>query len=119
MAERSTQSLPPERVLQKFNGRLYDAIQSPQTLAEFMYSEELIGDDVINDLPSMTVSQGKSKLLSAFRAAINGSDQKELVMSRIFLALERTGVTALKAVASDMRAFCPGWLFRVRVRVFS
>ena len=87
MAERSPQPMPPERVLQKFNGRLYDAIQSPQTLAEFMYSEELIGDDVISDLPSMTISEGKSKLLSAFRAAIRGSDQKEHVMSRIFLAL--------------------------------
>ena len=74
-----------------------------------MYSEELLGDDVIHDLPSMTVSEGKSKLLFVLRSAIRGSDQKELVMSKIFLALERAGEPALKAVVSDMRAFCQGW----------
>ena len=79
-------------------------------LAEFMYSEELIGDDIVNDLPSMTPSEGKSKLLSALRSAIRGSDHKELVMSRIFLALERTGEPVLKEVVLDMRAYCPGWL---------
>ena len=100
--------MPPERILQKFNGRLYDAIRSPQALAEHMYSEELISDDVINNLPSMTVSEGKSNLLSAFRAAIRGSDQKELVMSRIFLALERVGEPPLKAVVADMKTFCAG-----------
>ena len=107
-AEMSPDPVPPERVLRKFNGRLYDAIQSPQVLAEFMYSEELIGDAVINDLPSMTVTQGKSKLLSAFRTAIKGSHRKEFVMSRILLSLERTGEPSLKAVASEMRAFCSG-----------
>ena len=107
-AERSPDPVPPERVLRKFNGRIYDAIQSPQVLAEFMYAEELIGDDVINDLPSMTVTQGRSKVLSALRAAIKGSDRKEFVMSRILLSLERTGEPSLKAVASEMRTFSSG-----------
>ena len=109
MAERSPQPMPPERVLQKFNGRLYNAMQSPQALAEFLYAEELIGDDVINDLPSMTVNERKSKLLSALRSAIRGSDHKEVIMSKIFLALERAGEPPLKEVVSDMRAFFPGW----------
>ena len=109
MTERSPQPMPPERVLQKFNGRLYDAIQSPQALAEFLYAEELLGDDVMNDLPSMTVNERKSKLLSALRSAIRGSDHKEVVMSKIFLALERSGEPPLKAVVSDMKALCPGW----------
>ena len=98
----------PERVLQKFNSRLYHAIHSPQALAKLMCSEEVIADDVIRDLPSMTVNEGRSKLLSVLRSAIRESDHKEVVMSRIFLALERAREPSLKAIASDMRTFCPG-----------
>ena len=110
MAEMSSQPMHPERVLQKFDSRLYHAIQSPQALAKFLHSEEVIRDDVIHDLAPMTVNKGKSKLLSVLRSAIRESDQKEVVMSRIFLALERAGEPPLKAIASDMRAFCQGWL---------
>ena len=87
----SPQPMHPERVLQKFNSRLYHAIQSPQALAKLMYSEQVVGDDVIHDLPSMTVNEGRSKLLSALRSAIRESDHKEVVMSRILLALQRAG----------------------------
>ena len=109
MAETSSpQPMPPDRVLQKFNSRLYDAIQSPQALARAMYSEKLIGHDVVHELPSMTVNEGRSKLLSSLRSAIRGSNHKEVVMSRIFLALERAGEPPLKAIASDMRVVCQG-----------
>ena len=109
MTERSPQPMPHERVLQKYNSRLYHAIQSPQALAECMYTEELIGEDAISDLSSMTVNERKSKLLSVLRSAIRGTNHKEVIMSRIFLALESTGEPLLKEVMSEMRAFCPGW----------
>ena len=109
MAEKSPKPMPAEKVLQKFNSQLFDAIQSPQALAEHMYTEELIGHDLVHDLPSMTVNERKSKLLSVLRSAIRGTDHKEVIMSKIFLALERAGEPHLKAVVSDMRAFCPGW----------
>ena len=105
----SPRPMPPERVLQKFDSRLYHAIQFPQSFARSMCSVKLIGHDVVHDLPSMTVNEGKSKLLSALRSAIRESDHKEVVMSRIFLALEKVGEPPLKAIASDMRAFCQGW----------
>ena len=73
-----------------------------------MYQEELIGDDVMVDLPSMTANQGRSKLLAVLRGAINQSDQKAVVMSNILTMLEETREPSVMAVASKMRAFWSG-----------
>ena len=109
MAESSAdQSLPPERVLQRFNGRLYDAIQSPESLAEFMYTEEFIGPDVIDNLSSFSFNERKTKLLAAFRTSLRASSQKMQVMTKIYRSLESSGEPLLKDLASQMRALCPG-----------
>ena len=106
MAGKSSQPLPPEEVLRTFNGRIFDAIQSPQTLAEFMYSEHLLGDEVINDLPSMKISEKKSALLSSVRAVVKGSERKEHVLTSFLMCLEQTGEHALQELASEMKTLC-------------
>ena len=103
----SHQRLSPEELLRTFTGRLYTAIQSPEALAQFMLTEQLIGDDVLNDLPSMRFAEAKSKLLAAVRAAVRSSSRKENVMTRFLLCLEQTGEPTLKELASEMRALCP------------
>ena len=108
MEEGTTQPLPPVRVLQKVYGRLFQAIHSPDLLAGFMYSEELIGDEIVRDLPSMNISQAKTKLLSAFSATLRGSDHQEYVIERMCMALQATGEPVLRDVASHMRSLCRG-----------
>ena len=108
MEEGSAQPLPPVRVLQSVYGRLFKAIHSPELLAGFLYSEELIGDELLSDLPSMTVSQAKTKLLSALIATLQASDHQENVMESMGLALDATGEPVLKDVASDMRSLLRG-----------
>ena len=117
MEEGTTHSLPPIRVLQKVYGRLLQGIQSPEYLAGFMYSEELIGDEIVSDLPSMTNTQAKTKLLSAFKATLQGSEHQHKVMEKFFVALESTGEPVLKDIAEDVRRLCRGLLtFVVGVR---
>ena len=108
MDEGSAQGLPPVRVLKKVYGRLFQAIHSPDLLAGFMYSEELIGDEIVGDLPSISSSQARTKLLSAFSATLGGSDRQDNVMERMCRALEATGEPALKDIASDIRLLCRG-----------
>ena len=104
----TSQPLSPVRVLQKVYGRLFQAISSPDLLAGFMYSEELIGDEIVGDLPSMTPSQAKTKLLSAFSATLRGSEHQQNVMERMCTALEETGEPVLREIASDIRSLCRG-----------
>ena len=106
--EETNQPLPPVRVLQKFYGRLFKAIHSPELLAGFMYSEELIAREVVNDLPSMTSSEAKTKLLSACSATLEGSNRQENTIERMCFAMEETGEPVLKEVAAEMRALCRG-----------
>ena len=108
MDEESSQPSQPEELLRTFRARLYTAIQLPQTLAQFLYSERLIGDDLLDNLPSMKFDEAKSKLLSAVRAAVSTSNRKENVMKRFLLCLEQTGEPTLGGLASEMRALCPG-----------
>ena len=86
MEEGTTQPLTPVRVLEKFYGKLFKAMHSPELLAAFMLSRQLIGAEIVNDLPSMTCSQGKAKLLSAFSATLQGSDRQENVMERMWIS---------------------------------
>ena len=109
MEEKTTQPLTPDRVLEKFYGRLFKAIHSPELLAAFMLSRQLIGAEIVNDLTSMTCSQGKVKLLSAFIASLQGSQRQESVMERMCLAMEDTGEPGLAEVASDIRTLYQGW----------
>ena len=113
MEEGTTQPLPPFRVLQKVYGRLFQAIHSPDLLAGFMYSRELIAYEVVSDLPPMTSSEAKTKLLSAFTATLGGSKHQENVMERMYAALEETGEPALRDIASDIRYLCRGLFVHV------
>ena len=108
MAGVSSQPLQPEELLRTFHGRLFTAIRSPETLAQFMYSERLIGDDLLDDLPAMKIGEAKSKLLAAVRAAVKTSNRKENVIKRFLLCLEQTQDPTLGDLASEMRALCPG-----------
>ena len=113
MEEGTTHPLSPVRVLQKVYGRLLQGIQSPEYLAGFVYSEELIGDEIVSDLPSMTNTQAKTKLLSAFKATLQGSEHQRNVMERFCVALESTGEPVLKDIAEDIRLLCRGLLTSV------
>ena len=108
MAGGSSQPFQAEELLRTFNGRLYTAIRSPETLAQFMLTARLIGDDLIDDLPSLKVNEAKSKLLAAVRAAVRTSNRKENVMRRFLGCLEETKDPILVDLASEMREFCPG-----------
>ena len=116
----TTQPLPPVRVLKKVYGRLLQAIHSPKYLAGLMYSEELIGDELVDNLSSMTNSQAKTELLLAFRATLQGSEHQRNVMERFCVALEATREPVLKDIAKDIRRFCRGLLtFVVGVSVWA
>ena len=108
MAGEPSQPTQPAEVLQTFSGKLFTAIRSPEALAQFMYSERLIGDDLLDDLPSKSFGEAKSRLLSAVRAAVRTSNRKENVMKRFLHCLEQSGEPTLGDLASEMRAFCPG-----------
>ena len=96
------QALPPEEVLQKFNGKLFTAIQSPQALAHYLYAEKFIGADIVNDLPSMRLSEGKSKLLAAVRASVKVSDHKVQDLKTFLMCLERIKEPTLNALALEL-----------------
>ena len=84
-----------------------------------MYSEELVGNEIVSDLPSMTSSQAKAKLLSALNATLQGSEHQLNVMERFCVALESTGEPVLKDIAEDIRRLCRGLLtFVVGVSVW-
>ena len=108
MADERSQASQPEELLRTYRARLYTAIQLPQALGQFLYSERLIGDDLLDNLSSMKFDEAKSKLLSAVRAAVSTSNKKENVMQRFLQCLEQTGEPTLGELASEMRALCPG-----------
>ena len=108
MAGEPSQLTQPKELLRTFSGRLFTAIRSPETLAQFLFAERLIGEDLLDDLPSMKFGEAKSALLSAVRAAVRTSNRRENVMTRFLLCLEQSGEPTLGELASEMRALCPG-----------
>ena len=100
----------PAKVLRKHFAKLLVGIQSPDTLAAFLYAENLIGHETKGTVTSSSgpfVEKSNILLNAVESTLLVSSDQKNTMLS-LCTALEESGEEALRKIAVDMRRCVTG-----------
>ena len=112
MAEKPSPSpsADPAKVLRKHFAKVLVGIQSPDTLAAFLYAEELISHETKGKVTSSSGSfvEKSSMLLNAVESTVLASSDPESTMLSLCAVLEESGEPALRKIATDMRGCITG-----------
>ena len=93
------------KVLRKHFAKLLVGIQSPNTLAAFLYAKDLISHETKGKVTSSPVSfvEKSSMLLNAVENTVLASRDQKSTMLSLCAVLEESGERALGKIAADMR----------------
>ena len=108
MAEKPSPLLfaDPAKVLRKHFAKLLVGIQSPNTLAAFLYAEDLISHETKGKVTSAPVSfvEKSSMLLTAVESTVLASSDQKRTMLSLCAVLEESDEAALRKITADMRS---------------
>ena len=111
-------SADPTRVLRKHFAKLLVGIQSPSTLAAFLYAKDLISHETKGKVTSSPVSfvEKSSMLLNAVESTVLASSDQKSTMLSLCAVLEESGEPALGKIAADMRRYITGTLLSTLIK---
>ena len=122
MAEKPSpfSSADPAKVLRKHFAKLLVGIQSPSTLAAFLYAEDLISHETKGKVTSSPVAfvEKSSMLLNAVESTVLASSDQKSTMLSLCAVLNESGEPALGKIAADMRRCITGKLLCALVKRF-
>ena len=100
----------PAKVLRRHFAKLLVGIQSPNTLAAFLYSEDLINYETKGKVTSTSAPfvEKSSMLLNAVESTVLVSSDQKNTMLRLCAVLEESGEPPLRKIAADMRRYIAG-----------
>ena len=103
-------SSDPAKVLRRRFAKLLVAIQSPNTLAAFLYAEGLISLETKGKVTSSPMSfvEKSSMLLNAVESTVLVSSDQKSTMLSLCAVLEESGEPPLRNIAADMRRCITG-----------
>ena len=103
-------STDPAKVLRKHIAKLVVSIQSPDLLANILYSEDLISREMKGRVTSSSgpFVDKSSALLDAVEETLLASRDQKSTMLSLCAALEESGELSLRKIAADMRACTTG-----------
>ena len=112
MAEKSSPlpSADPAKVLRRHFAKLLVGIQSPNTLAAFLYAEDLISYETKGKVTSSSAPfvEKSSMLLNAVESTVLISSNRKSTMLSLCAVLEKSGEPPLRNIAADMRRCIAG-----------
>ena len=111
MAEKPpSPSADPAKVLRKHFAKLLVGIQSPNTLAAFLYAADLISRDTKRKVTSSSgpFDEKSSMLLDAVESTVLASSDPKSTMLSLCTVLEESGEPVLRKIAADMRGCITG-----------
>ena len=97
-------SADPAKVLRRHFAKLLVGIQSPNTLAAFLYAEDLISYETKGKVTSSSAPfvEKSSMLLNAVESTVLVSSDQNSTMLSLCDVLEESGEPPLKKIAADM-----------------
>ena len=111
-------SADPAKVLRKHYAKLLVGIQSPSTLAAFLYAEDLISHETKEKVTSslfLSFVERSSMFLNAVESTVLASSDQKSTMLSLCAVLEESGEPALGKIAADMRRCITGTLLNALV----